>query len=324
MVTTVTTPALVEETTLIVAVTGRDLITWDPDATLPEGTGSVILLQDAASESSDAAADLTAQGIAVRTVTVTDGTGEADDVCDGRVFHLPGQATELAAHLGAADYPDFAVYGAVGGAGASTFAAALACAVAAPSLCGDGQALLVETSGHSTLDHLLGLENTAGRRLPELAGTSTLTSAMLRDLPWSGDVAVLSGTGPVPDYLDTAMPVVRDCGRWSPGEVAGEVTGRPVLVVPSTVPGALAGRAALARIPGAVVVLREMPRSDLEWNDALTLLGRAPEVTWDDDPFLTAETDRGDFGPGQSTGTAGTAAARLVTSLADSLHRDLP
>ena len=138
---------------------------------------------------------------------------------------------------------------------------------------------------------------------------------MLRDLPWSGDVAVLSGTGPVPDYLDTAMPVVRDSGRWS----GGEVTGRPVLVVPATVPGALAGRAALARIPGAAVVLRGMPRSDLEWNDALTLLGRAPEVTWDDDPFLTAETDRGDFGPGQSTGTAGTAAARLVTALADSL-----
>ena len=62
--------------------------------------------------------------------------------------------------------------------------------------------------------------------------------------------------------------------------------------------------------------VRALP--DLEWNDALTLLGRAPEVTWDDDPFLTAETDRGDFGPGQSTGTAGTAAARLVTALADS------
>lgn len=315
MVTTVTTPALVEETTLIVAVTGRELITWDPDASLPEGAGSVILLQDAASASSDVAADLTARGVAVRAVTITDGTGDVGEVGDGRVFHLPGQATDLAAHLGAADHPDVAVYGAVGGAGTTTFAAALAGALADPALGGDGQALLVEASGHSALDHLLGLENTSGRRLPDLAGTPTLTAAMLRDLPWSGDVAVLSGTGPVPDYLDTAMPVVRDSGRWS----GGEVTGRPVLVVPATVPGALAGRAALARIPGAAVILREMPRSDLEWNDALTLLGRAPEVTWDDDPFLTAETDRGDFGPGQSTGTAGTAAARLVTALADSL-----
>ncbi|WP_291474337.1 hypothetical protein [Corynebacterium sp.] len=318
------TPALVEETTLIVAVTGRSLVTWDPDATLPEGTGSVILLQDAASASSDAAADLIAQGIAVRTVTVTDGTGDAGDLGGGRVFHLPGQATDLAAHLGATDYPDLAVYGAAGGAGASTFAAALAGALADPALGGDGQALLIEASGHSSLDHLLGLENTTGRRLPELAGTSTLTAAMLRDLPWSGDVAVLSGTGPVPDYLDTAMPVVRDCGRWSGEEVAGAVTGRPVLVVPATVPGTMAGRRALAQIPGAAIVLREMPRTDLEWNDALTLLGRAPEVTWEDDPFLTAETDRGDFGPGQSTGAAGTAAARLVTALADNMNRDQP
>ncbi|WP_394287882.1 hypothetical protein, partial [Corynebacterium variabile] len=221
-----TTPALVEETTLIVAVTGRELITWDPDASLPEGAGSVILLQDAASASSDVAADLTARGVAVRAVTITDGTGDVGEVGEGRVFHLPGQATDLAAHLGAADHPDVAVYGAVGGAGTTTFAAALAGALADPALGGDGQALLVEASGHSALDHLLGLENTSGRRLPDLAGTPTLTAAMLRDLPWSGDVAVLSGTGPVPDYLDTAMPVVRDSGRWS----GGEVTGRPVLV----------------------------------------------------------------------------------------------
>lgn len=326
---------------MVVAVTGRELITWDSDAgagadqdadqdaSLPEGTGSVILLRDAATCPSDAGgdiadaavnalADLTARGIAVRTVTVADGTGDPVDTvrtaATGRVFHLPGQTTDLAAHLGAADYPDITVYGAVGGAGTSTFAAALAGALADPALGGDGQALLVEASGHSALDHLLGLENTAGRRLPDLAGTPTLSAAMLRDLPWSGDVAVLSGTGPVPDHLDTAMPVVRDGGRWSAGKTASEVTGHPVLIVPATVPGALAGRAALARVPGASVILRDMPRAELEWNDTLTLLGRAPEVTWEDDPFLTAETDRGDVTTA-STGSAGTAAARLVTAL---------
>lgn len=321
VITTVTAPELVEEITLVVAVTGRALITWDAaDTPLPDGTASVILLQDAASAPSGAAVDLTARGVAVRTVTVTDGTGDAGAAGDagapaaGPVFHLPGQATDLAAHLGAEDHPDIAVYGAVGGAGTSTFAAALAGALADPALGGDGQALLIEASGDSALDHLLGLENTAGRRLPDLTGTTTLTAAMLRDLPWSGDVAVLAGDGRAPEFLDTATPVVRDRGRWRPGQVAGH----PVLIVPATVPGALAGRRALAHIPGAAVVLREIPRAELEWNDALTLLGRAPEVTWQDDPFLTGEIDRGDFSPGQSpsaAGSAGTAAARLVSEL---------
>lgn len=325
VVTALDDPGLVDEVGLVVAVTGREHIVWDPDRDLPDGITRVILVTgpatgpvDTAGAAVPAADGLVARGVAVRTVTVTTDTG---CTAPPPLFLLPGQGPDLAAHLGAADLSDCTVHGAVGGAGTSTFATALAGALAAPALGGDGQALLVDTTVHGDLEYLLGLEDTPGHRLAALAGTPALTAAALRDLPWAGDVAVLTGTGEPPVVLDVGCPVVRDGGRWTgptapePG-AGGTAQGTVVLVVPATVPGTLAGRAALERLPGASVVLREVPRAELEWNDALTLLGRAPDVDWRDDPFVTGETDRGGFAPhGAAAGTAGAAAARLARSL---------
>lgn len=329
VVTALDDPGLVDEVGLVIAVTGREHLTWDPDRDLPGEVTGVILVTgtDAGPDAGEAAvADLVARGVAVRTVTVT---ADAGCTAPPPLFLLPGQAADLAAHLGASDLPDCTVYGAVGGAGTSTFATALAGALADPALGGDGQSLLVDASGHGDLEHLLGLEDTPGRRLRDLAGTVTLSAAGLRDLPWTGDVAVLTGAGAPPAVLDVCCPVVRDGGRWAAGTGAGGGPGTAtgtgtvpgtgsgtVLVVPATVPGTLVGRAVLDRVPGASVVLREIPRAELEWNDALTLLGRAPDVDWRDDPFVTGETDRGGFVPDiQATGTAGTAAARLARGL---------
>lgn len=308
---------LADDVALIIAVIGRERVT----DRVPENAREVIVIRDAG-DATDVGpsgrvpaliTDLTADGVAVRTVRV--GADTAPDPGDAD-FLLPAQSTDLAAHLGAVDRPDCAVIGAVGGAGTSTFAVALAGALADPALGGDGRALLVDGSGRGDLDHLLALEEEPGRRLVELAGTlggTGLSAPMLRDLPWAGDVAVLTGAGTVPEKLTVDSPVVRDLGRWTPSMTAATVASSTVLVIPATVPGTLAGRDILTRIPGALVVLRETPRAALEWNDALTILGRVPEVTWADDPHLTAETDHGHLVPDlHSTGTAGTAAARLI------------
>lgn len=309
------------EISLVIAVTGRRHLEWRPELALPRDVTSVLLVtgtgtvrgRDGAPVSGqEVAADLVSRGVSVRQVTVT---GDPSHTSPEPYYLLPAQAPELAAYLGASDVPVCAVYGSVGGAGASTFAAALAGALADPDLGGDGRSLLVDSSGNGDLEFLLGLEDSTGHRMRDIAGTPVLTGPALRELPWAADVAVLTGSGAPPTRLDVGCPVVHDCGRWmcgSPSQAGIQVT-RTVLVVPATVPGTLAARAVLEQLPGASVVLREMPRAELEWNDALTLMGRAPETDWRDDPYLVGETDRGEFTPTLTgAGTAGDAASRLV------------
>lgn len=306
-------PALVDEVALAVAVTGRELLDWDPGTDLPGDSPTVILITEPDRDRGKLdrlVTGLITQGVTPRTVTVTD---DPTATGPGPLFLLPREAPEFAEHLGVTDLPDLAVFGPVGGAGTSTFAAVLAGACA--RAVGEGPALLVDEEGEGRMDTVLGLENEPGLRAPDLAGTPVVTADQLVNLPVTGDVRVITGTGHPLPVLRAGCPVVRDCGRWS-SPARARLRSRPVLVVPATVPGVLAGRSVLAQVPGALVVLREIPRSELGWNDALTLLGRSPDVTWEDDPFITGETDLGRFAPTPAdSGTAADAADELMATL---------
>ncbi|MGO1948661.1 MAG: hypothetical protein ACTH1D_03455 [Mycobacteriaceae bacterium] len=293
-------PALADEVSMVVALTGRRLLRAGEI-----GTDAVILVTDA----DPGAGSGTTTGPGTDEVRLTEQDDRVTRVIrvssssrDG-VLQIPEESTELAGAIGSHDVLDVAVFGVVGGAGASVFAAALAGVLADPGTGGPGQAALVDgdpMSRPGQLHLLLGLENSGD--------------------PWAGDVALVEDGSTPPDVPSTVrLPVVRDGGRYGRDPVTGLVApgGGPretrcVLVVPQTVPAVLAARHVLDTSPEMSVVLRELPRSGLTWNQTLTLLGRAPAVTWEDDPFLTVDIDRGDFrttGPG--AGTAATAAARL-------------
>ena len=106
-----------------------------------------------------------------------------------------------------------AVVGAGGGAGASTFAAALALAAASRSL----RVLLVDADPvGGGLDVLLGIEDAAGVRWPDLADTRGRLSAASLDqaLPHVGGVAVLSsGREGATSLAAESMTAVLDAGE---------------------------------------------------------------------------------------------------------------
>jgi secretion/DNA translocation related CpaE-like protein len=107
---------------------------------------------------------------------------------------------------------------AVGGAGASTVAAAVA--LAAP-----GGAVLVDADAWGGgLDLLLGAELAEGLRWPELSGLrgEVAGDALLAALPWLGGVHLVSAArGAAAPIPDAALTAVVDAGR---------ATGRPVVV----------------------------------------------------------------------------------------------
>lgn len=129
-----------------------------------------------------------------------------------QAFVLPSQAPELLAALGkgqpsrqSARHTTIAVTGACGGAGASTLAAALA-RKAAPAVLVDG------THGSGGLDLLMGLENTAGARWPDLQLGSGSVDAkdVVAALPATPDgVSVLSAArSTVADPFTLTLPTV--------------------------------------------------------------------------------------------------------------------
>lgn len=318
---------------MVVAATGRRLVGEDEAAGLPR----LVLVTDSTEEPGALGGEPQDASASVRTIRVTgmpftqggDGDGAAGDGMSA--LQIPEAVGELAATIGSHDLVDIAVAGIVGGAGTSVFAAALAGALAAGATTsggagGAGQALLVDEdplSRPGQLRLLLGAEDDSDDSddsgAPVGAGAATVR--------WVQDVGILEADSGGAEGSEVSKgagaravahpsrPVVRDCGRRDLVAVGGDVTAR-VLVVPQSVPAVLAARRALQDADGAHVVLRELPRSGLTWNQTLSLLGRAPAVTWEDDPFLTVDVDRGDFRTtGSGAGTAGPAALRLLEAL---------
>lgn len=329
-------PGLVDEVAMVVAATGRRLVGEDEAAGLPR----LVVVTDSTEVPGALGGEPQDASASVRTIRVTgmpftqdgDGDGVAGDGMSA--LQIPEAVGELAATIGSHDLVDIAVAGIVGGAGTSVFAAALAGALAAGATTsggagGAGQALLVDEdplSRPGQLRLLLGAEDDSDDSgdpgAPVGAGAATVR--------WVQDVGILEADNGGTEGSEVSevskgagaravahpsRPVVRDCGRRDLVAVGGDVTAR-VLVVPQSVPAVLAARRALQDADGVHVVLRELPRSGLTWNQTLSLLGRAPAVTWEDDPFLTVDVDRGDFRTtGSGAGTAGPAALRLLEAL---------
>lgn len=296
-------PGLVDEVAMVVAATGRRMIGRKDISAAAEATCGLVVVTDSADP---AGPELGAAGEhpGTRVIEVT-GDLLSEGAC-GTALQLPEQSTELAAAIGRCDPVDITVAGAVGGAGTSVFAAALAGAVSTADRDGGGQVVLVNQDPHAGAGHL---------RL--LLGADRDTGSAAEPVTWIGDVGVLDRPD-TPGDSELALvtggvrvPVVRDAGR-SPVEPSWDNSGVRVLVVPQSVPAVLAARRNTERHPGTLVVLRERPRSGLTWNQTVSLLGRAPEVNWEDDPFLAVDIDRGDFRTtGHGAGTARSAAARL-------------
>ena len=316
---------MADEVGLAVAVTGRRLLVADS----PVGDG--------------AAED----GRASARIVVTDGdgggTGDAGSSADGvhiirvsahhreNALQIPEQSADLAALIGCADPVDISVYGIVGGAGASVFAAALAGAVAEMT---DGEAVLADADDRAWKGHhrlLLGMEGQSPGRSGSGSGDDSAQNWRAAQM-WAGDVAVVDAPTEEEGTVDCplregavgelGLSIIRDHGRapaarrsgpsHDPVMWSGRYRRHRVIVVPQTVPGVLAARRSCGADPETWVVLRELPRSGLTWNQTLSLLGREPDVTWEDDPFLSVDIDRGDFRTtGQAAGTAGKAAREL-------------
>jgi hypothetical protein len=359
-------PGLVDEVAMVVAATGRRFLrglhtgTEGAGAAGAAGAGaisgedamfaarvaaedpgrSVVLISDTVADRCRALCRaLEEEGTAVRLLRVGSGTGTAGDT----VLQLPEQAADLAETLGREDHPTVTVHGAVGGAGTSVFATALAGVAADPASGGCGTALLIDadpgTGGAVGLPAVLGMDRIDGHRW-DGAGDGTLTGAdLLRRLPHTGEVAVLSRERqglPAPTVGPVPCPVVVDGGRvaapdltpapaGSTGSTEAFGTALPgtlwrVLVVPASVPGAVAAAAALGRDPALCTVLRGIPDGRLSRDHAATLLGRAPDIWWEHDPFLAGEVDTGEFAPSRA-GTATTAAADLWEHLTGRILR---
>jgi hypothetical protein len=319
--------ALVDEVTMVVAATGRILLQGTEDAT---GVRSVVLVTDADADRCRALRDeLEDEGTAVRLLRVSGAPQSpdmTDDDRDREILQLPEQVADLAKTIGRDDHPTVAVHGAVGGAGASVLAIALAGVAADPLAGGCGTALLVDavphTGGAAGLAAVLGLDAPEIRRAGAGTVSGPLSGAeLLRGLPHVGEVAVLTraepGTGG-PRYGPVPCPVVRDAGRFPASGLSHTARGAQaewrVLVAPATVPGALAGAVALSRDPAMHTVLRHVPGGQLSRDHAVTLLGRAPDIWWEHDGDLTGEIDTGEFSPARA-GTATAAAADLWNRL---------
>lgn len=184
--------------------------------------------------------------------------------CD--VLRLPADESRLVEHLAAGGRAltarVLAVLGGCGGAGASTFAAALAL-TSAPSR----RTVLVDADATGGgLDVLLGAESAAGARWPDLAAArgSLPAAGLLATLVAVGGLPVLSwGRSPaaaVPDEAIGAVleAVTRGCDlavadlprHLEPGfESLLALADQTAVIVPATVRGVAAAAVTLARLP---------------------------------------------------------------------------
>ncbi|HET8993714.1 MAG TPA: septum site-determining protein Ssd [Rhodococcus sp. (in: high G+C Gram-positive bacteria)] len=235
------------------------------------------------------------------------------------VLGLPGDEVELLAVLGAAAEPEagggtvFAVLGGCGGAGASTFAAALAWTAATRGA--PGGVLLVDADPFGAgLDTLTGLEERAGIRWSGLTiDSGTVSARALRDAvpEWLSGVGVLAGDrgaeriGATP--LTAVLEAVRRAGATvvcdvartfdEVAEAAVAAADTTVLVTQARVSGALsaartadwlAGRAATAG-----VVVRGPAPGGLRAVDVAAVVGLPLLAAMRPQPGLAEALERG-------------------------------
>ncbi|TCN48950.1 secretion/DNA translocation related CpaE-like protein [Rhodococcus sp. SMB37] len=234
------------------------------------------------------------------------------------VLGLPDDEVELLAVLGAAAEPEagggtvFAVVGGCGGAGASTFAAALAWAAAARGAPG---VLLVDADPFGAgLDTLTGLEERAGIRWSGLTVDSGSVSARaLRDAvpEWLSGVGVLAGdrgaerigAAPLTAVLEAArragVAVVCDVARTfdEVAEAAIAAADTTVLVTQARVSGALAAARTADWLTGraatAGVVVRGPAPGGLRAADVAAVVGLPLLAAMRPQPGLAEALERG-------------------------------
>ncbi|MEE2061252.1 septum site-determining protein Ssd [Rhodococcus artemisiae] len=234
------------------------------------------------------------------------------------VLGLPDDEVELLAVLGAAAEPEagggtvLAVVGGCGGAGASTFSAALAWAAAARGAPG---VLLVDADPFGAgLDTLTGLEERAGIRWSGLTVDSGSVSARaLRDAvpEWLSGVGVLAGdrgaervgAAPLTAVLEAArragVAVVCDVARTfdEVAEAAIAAADTTVLVTQARVSGALAAARTADWITGraatAGVVVRGPAPGGLRAADVAAVVGLPLLAAMRPQPGLAEALERG-------------------------------
>lgn len=282
-------PLLHPEVTTIVAATGRQrLDTTEPAEITRHGHRASALIIDP-----ETARGLGASQLRVPVFLVHPEPGPVDwklamDIRAEEAFILPAQAPELLRALGRGEdptEPDAAtvtVCGAVGGAGTSTLAAAIArdrgtCVLVDADPCSGG------------LDLLLGLEDSLGIRWSDLDFTrgQMAASELLKALPRAGDgprvlthsrgdlgraeIAPEQLVGAI-DCLRGHASVVIDSPAHGEGfEVACEASDLIVVVVPAEVRAAVSAHALVGRLQAkrhrVIAVLRHRGWSGLDRED---------------------------------------------------------
>jgi secretion/DNA translocation related CpaE-like protein len=227
------------------------------------------------------------------------------------------------------------VVGGCGGAGASTFAVALAAAGATA-----GATTLVDLDiWGGGLDLLVGLEHAAGLRWPDLRDArGVVAAAALYDgLPCAGALAVLSAARPgsdtraAPAALDAGAVgavvaaarracalTVADLPRW-PDDAAWSAArdcDAVFVVVPAEVRAVAAAASVLARADECCdnvgLVVRTGGRGRLRAPDVAAALGRPPAVVVPTDPHIAVAADEGGLLKSLARSRLGAAAAQLV------------
>jgi secretion/DNA translocation related CpaE-like protein len=219
------------------------------------------------------------------------------------LLELLGDAVDVPAAGGSA----IAVIGGCGGAGASTFAAALALTSsrASRTVLIDGDRL------GGGLDVLLGIEAAAGARWPDLAGTrGRLSATALADaLPTAAQCAVLSwgriSTGPVDpvaagEVVDAALRgfdrVVIDLPREGGADLVAAAD-RLLVIVPATVRATAAAAAVTAgladRGPRPQLVVRDPGSARLTAAQVSAALGLPVVATLHSEAAVATAAERG-------------------------------
>lgn len=321
-------PVLAEQVGRVAAGVGlRCAVSTDPADAVAPVAGLVVIGADLLARCPPGPADL---------VVVPDGEA-VPAATAGSVHRLPSGRDALARQLadgtaGRGAGTVVGVLGAVGGAGASTLALALAAA-------GGGWLLDLDPVGSCT-EAATGTEHEEGARWPDLrhlAGRLP-AGALLERLPAAQGVPLLSwgllddvGTGALPGAA--AVEAVVAAGRAAAPLVvldlppAGAAPAGPlwrlldalVLVVPDEVPAAVAGRrlvAALRAVVGTVhVVVRERRAGGPGTRAVAEVLGVATASRWRRHQALGPAADHGDLVAAVRCGPTSAVATDLLCSL---------
>jgi secretion/DNA translocation related CpaE-like protein len=216
-----------------------------------------------------------------------------------------------------------------GGAGASTLSSALALAGAQTR-----EVLLLDAdSSPGGIDYVLGIEDAAGARWPDLADAAgVLSAAALADaLPVCGRVRVVS-TGTVraelrPAALEAVLGaglrghslVVADCGREDVTQLVAAHAETVLVVVPADVRSVVSAAAVVeslsVRCRDIRLVVRHPGPGDLRPRDVADAVGAAVAAVWPWEKRLGAVVDGGTFAAGWRRTKVGHIATELLEHL---------